>query len=77
MSEEITVWKASDGSTFNSKIEADHHEIQLDIFNYISDNPIYTITNHITGNEFNKWLKDNPRIFIQLLPEENDDESGL
>ncbi len=79
MSIKVTVWKAKDGKIFDSKIEADHYEILAKLFNYISDHPIYGFTDgcKIDGETFGRWLKENPRIYIQLLAdEENKNVTG-
>ena len=66
---EVMVYEASDGTQHATHDAAVYHEQQSDLQSYIDENPIYS-TGSVDGHEFSCWLKENPRIYVQLLPEE-------
>jgi len=66
---ERIVYEASDGTQHATHDKAVYHEQQADLQSYIDENPIYS-AGSVDGYEFMSWLKENPRIFVQLLPEE-------
>jgi len=72
MAEKITMWEASDGSTFNSEELANHHDERIALSEYIDENPIYglAVEARIDGSEFLRWADEQKRIVIMLLPEE-------
>ena len=67
-----TMYKASDGSYHESRDAAVFHEQQIDLESYLNENPIYGNTgSSVDGQNFMAWLTENPRIYIQLLPEKD------
>ena len=65
-----TMYKASDGSYHTSRDAAIHHEQQIDLESYLNENPIFSHYGiNVDGQDFMTWLTENPRIFVQLLPE--------
>ena len=73
MATKKTMWIARDGTMHSYQDSAETYEGLLDIYAYIDDNPIYCGTETpVKGQDFGLWLKDQPRIFIKLLPEEKD-----
>ena len=75
MPTEITMWTARDGTSFDTEAFAIQYEIRLDLIEYIDENPIYSSgSQKINGKDFLEWIGDNPRIYIQLLPEVTSNE---
>jgi len=70
MIKKVTMYEASDGTQHTSKDAAIWHEQQIDLQSYIDENPIYGTGGYSDGKDLMIWLKDNPRVFIKLLPEE-------
>ncbi len=69
MAKMIKVYETSDGAHHRSRDAATQHEELIELESYVNENRIYTNTEVIDGTEFIEWLKENPRIHIQLLPE--------
>ncbi len=72
MTKMITVYETSDGAHHRSRAAADRHDELIELEAYVNENRICNFTNAevIDGAEFMEWLKENPRIHTQLLPEE-------
>ena len=70
-------FEAKDGTLYKSEDLARFHNQQLDFKQYVDANPIYDGNGcRVCWEDLKYWLDENPRIFIQLLPEpeaENDD----
>ncbi len=70
MAKMIKVYETSDGALHRSRDAATQHEELLALEAYVDANRIYASIDTVDGAEFMEWLKENPRIHIQLLPEE-------
>lgn len=75
MSEMVTMYKTDEGKLYATKAEADLNEAKEELLGYVDRFPIHGNVDGCTiyGDLFSQWLKDNPRIYIQLLPEEHND----
>jgi len=76
MSKQVVMWETENGERYATKEEADHKEQKNELKGYIDRYPIYGNSDGCTvyGEGFETWLDDNPRIFVQLLPEEHNDD---
>jgi len=74
MPTETTTWIARDGTSFNTEAFAIQYEVELDLMDYMNDNFLEVADgfSYIDGHTLMTWLKNNPRIYIQLLPEESE-----
>ena len=69
MAEKKTVYVARDGSQHEYKQEAESHEELLDLMEYVDLNPMYGDQHSkIDGQQFALWLRDNPRVYVKLIP---------
>jgi hypothetical protein len=70
-----TMYEASDGTLLPSRDAAQTYEDMVELYEYVDENNIYCTHNHgnIGADDLRLWLAGNPRIFIKLLPKEDDD----
>ena len=73
-----TVYVAHDGTNHDSLDAAILYENLLDLYAYLDRNPIYCGSTEasVDGQAFGLWLKDNPLVFIKLLPENIPETEG-
>lgn len=66
----ITMYVAKDGTSYEFRDVAVAHESNIDLTEYVNDNPIMGHTDgcSIDGIMFLEWVRQNDRIFVQLLP---------
>ena len=79
MIKKVTMYEASDGTLLPDYDAAQIYNDMLDLFAYIDKNMIEPyagshVAEHITGAALKLWLKDNPRIYLRLLPEDAKEE---
>lgn len=70
-----TMYEASDGTLLPSRDAAQTYNDMLDLYAYVDKNPIVAYagqhaSDEVGGAALQKWLRDNPRVFIKLLPED-------
>ena len=70
MVEKKTVYIARDKTQHSSKQDAESHEDFLDLLEYVDQNRLYPSGQSIDGQEFGLWLKQNPRIYVRLMPDD-------
>ena len=68
-----TIYEARDGTNHPTMDAALTYEGLLDLYAYLDENPIYCGTESpVRGQDFGLWLKDQPRVYVKLLPEIKD-----
>lgn len=78
MAKKITKYEARDGTLHSSMDAANQYENLLDLYVYLDENPIYCGTEYpVKGQDFGLWLKDQPRVFVMLLPDEHGSPTNL
>jgi len=71
MIKKVTMYEAGDGTRFMYKELAERYEEHKELYAYIDEHPIFEQAGDgsVSGDDFHDWLKDNPRVFVKLLPE--------
>ncbi len=71
MVKKVTVYETSDGIQHISRDAAVYHEELIELQAYVDENRIYIGgSSSADGADFMDWIKDNPRIYVRLLPTE-------
>ena len=64
----ISAYKTADGKIFESREEADLHDIKLNYTQYYNDNPVpHNPVPHISYDEFMSWLDNSAVDQLQAL----------
>ena len=68
---QITMYQTTDETQFSNRRLAEAYEDTQEMLKYVDEHPIHTDWEPTAdGSNLKDWLKDNPRIHIILLPEE-------